>query len=596
MKKNSFRFVPRASSYHQRIVRSFRLLAILPMLLIVLFTILYTVPKQIEKVIELSIANSERVINIIENSTKELNTLTRMLFLRKDGGRNLTYYFEHPLPESDYERLQVNRAVYDVLVELSTFRTDLLGISIHGMNGAYYGYYYSNDYAGLQTMVQADRPLVSEPEVIGAHFMTNGVSQHEVFTILQPLWDARLGKVVATLQMDYDLEIFKSIGNQSSLNIGEELLVINADGDILYSNRREYLDSAIDTDMQRLIKEAENKLTPVTIGKAKYYMLKSELKNPSITIVSLLPIVSIVGDAMTTTFVVLLIMVAIIFLSVYMSSRLSHRQLRPIQEILQAVKQIEKGDFSISIAQQQDVEFNLLVSGLNQMLCTINDLIRQRFMLTLSKKDAELKMLIAQINPHFLDNTLEYISGVAYENDIPQISEMVNALGKMMRYAIKAGDIVTLRDEIIHLDTYLKIHNMRFDHQIKINYDIPDDMMDHQIFKLTLQPIIENSIKYSSEPRTLRLNVAARADGTDWLLLVSDNGPGIAEERLKRIRETISDGTNPNAVIPERQSIGLQNVHSRIVLYYGDAYGMRIENNNDAGITVTIRLPMEGGI
>ncbi|MGG1314396.1 sensor histidine kinase [Cohnella laeviribosi] len=201
-------------------------------------------------------------------------------------------------------------------------------------------------------------------------------------------------------------------------------------------------------------------------------------------------------------------------------------------------------------------------------------------------------MLQAQINPHFLYNSLDTIRGMALEHDIDEIGTMAAALARLLRYNVKdAGLTVTIRQEVEIVEVYLRIQQFRFEDRLEVQFDVPDWAMRQQICKFTLQPLVENCIVHGMEPNAgktrIRLSAALLEDGL-MEVRVSDNGPGIPADKLEQLRLRFDEEE------PVREShIGVRNVHRRIRHVFGKRCGLRMESAEGEGTEVSVVLPYD---
>ena len=219
-----------------------------------------------------------------------------------------------------------------------------------------------------------------------------------------------------------------------------------------------------------------------------------------------------------------------------------------------------------------------------EMRREIDELMQQKYESGIAIKDAELKALQAQINPHFLYNTLDLINWEAMERDAPEIGELVQMLARYYKSVLRKGfDTVSLHHEIEHIVTYVKIQNFRFDGRIHLKVEIPEELMSKKMLKLTLQPIIENSVSHgisAEDEGEETITVRAREEGGDLIIEVQDDGKGMTKEQLETILK-VDENNSHYAVF---------NIHDRIRLKYGEGYGLRYESAIGQGTTVTIRI------
>lgn len=235
------------------------------------------------------------------------------------------------------------------------------------------------------------------------------------------------------------------------------------------------------------------------------------------------------------------------------------------------------------------------------------EMINTRELINVSKKQAEYLALQNQINPHFLYNTLEGIRSEALIAGVDSIAEMTEALATFFRYTISHVDhLVTLEDELANIENYYYIQQFRFGDrlQLSIEYEHDEDMDENDILKyrmpkLTLQPIVENSIYHGIERKIgkghLRIKIYAVKDRL--IIRVSDDGMGIQEDKLKEINEKLKalslDDVNPKS--EKKGGIAILNVNNRIKLLFGEEYGIYVYSHVNAGTDVEISLPVVTG-
>lgn len=204
-------------------------------------------------------------------------------------------------------------------------------------------------------------------------------------------------------------------------------------------------------------------------------------------------------------------------------------------------------------------------------------------------KHAELKALQAQINPHFLYNTLDLINWEAIECGASRIAKISRALAKFYKLSLNKGkEFSRLKEELEHVESYIMIQNFRYNDRLQLIRDVPEELMECEVLHIILQPLVENSFVHGmagkAEDDILRLCIRAREEGDDLILEVADNGNGMTDEQIK----TILDADT-------KSGYGVRNIHTRIRLVYGDVYGLTYLRNEWGGVTVRIRFPKERG-
>ncbi|WP_419872561.1 sensor histidine kinase [Candidatus Pristimantibacillus sp. PTI5] len=275
---------------------------------------------------------------------------------------------------------------------------------------------------------------------------------------------------------------------------------------------------------------------------------------------------------------------------------------KPIKRLHEYVKRVETGDFSCKVSVDSKDEIGLLSHGFNKMVERLSRLLEEIYFsklkateLNLRQKDTELKMLQAQINPHFLYNSLDTIRGMALLYDRDEISVMAASLARLLRYNVKEeAPQVTVRQEVEIGDIYLRIQKFRFEEKLDYLVDIPDWALDQKIAKFTLQPLIENCIVHGLEPRSGTTHIVISAerspDNGIFTLLITDSGPGIHPTMLSELirKLDLREGIELTG-----KHIGLMNVHRRIRLIHGDDFGLFIVSQPGEGTTVGINLPLQ---
>ncbi|MBO9610805.1 MAG: histidine kinase, partial [Paenibacillaceae bacterium] len=244
-------------------------------------------------------------------------------------------------------------------------------------------------------------------------------------------------------------------------------------------------------------------------------------------------------------------------------------------------------------------EISELAYSFNEMVQRIESLIDELLLSTKKqvdlenkKKNAELIALQSQINPHFLYNTFDNINWLIKSDDKENSLQMVTALSNLLRYSSKSDRlIVTVAEEIRHIQSYMEIMKIRFSEQISLHLAIDESLLSYHMIKLTLQPIIENAIYHAIAPKQQggRIKVKMREAPDKVIISVLDDGVGLTKEQAEQLNRNLN-----KEGYPER--IGLYNVQTRIRLFFGNEYGLRIRSRPGKGTSVEIHLPKNSEI
>jgi two-component system sensor histidine kinase YesM len=286
----------------------------------------------------------------------------------------------------------------------------------------------------------------------------------------------------------------------------------------------------------------------------------------------------------------LFVLWAIVFLTI--ATRLiAYDIINPINKLVSAMKVIEKEGSHNPVELNRNDELGYLGKSFNRMSEKIDYLVNIIYKEKLTRKEAELKALQAQINPHFLFNTLENINWMAQLNGVNEISDTVTALAKLMEASIGKGDkLIPLSEELEYIDNYIAILKYRFADRFVLEKNIEEETLHIQIPKLLIQPIVENSIRHGLEEvmRQGKITINSHLEDNEVIIEVIDNGVGMSELELKALFDSIEESDESNS---SNSSIGLNNVNKRIRLFYGEKYGIKVESSINEYTKVTFKIP-----
>lgn len=281
----------------------------------------------------------------------------------------------------------------------------------------------------------------------------------------------------------------------------------------------------------------------------------------------------------------LLLLIVIILLSVIIPLSIT----KPVRELTEVTNQVAKGDLSVRAEIDSGAEAQILADSMNAMIDKINELLEQVTQEQIRLRKAEFELLQSQINPHFLYNALDAIMWLAESGEQKKVVSMVGSLSEFFRTSLNQGkDIVTIKEELQHARSYLEIQQVRYQDILNYEIDVPKELEQNQIPKITIQPLLENALYHGiKNKRGLgKIEVKGVAKEDHFEILISDNGIGINAERLEQVRNGIY-----HKVPSENDIYGLYNVNERIKLNFGEEYGIEIESIDGDGTEVTVKLP-----
>ncbi|WP_435922477.1 sensor histidine kinase [Paenibacillus sp. DYY-L-2] len=258
---------------------------------------------------------------------------------------------------------------------------------------------------------------------------------------------------------------------------------------------------------------------------------------------------------------------------------------RRMSRIVRQVRSFQDGNFQKRISFSGNDEFVHIADAFNVMAGNIQELINSVYVQGLQRKQAELEALQAQINPHFLYNTLSTISSLANLGETKKVTEMVQGLSRFYRLTLNQGKVfTTLADEVRQVETYLDIQRVKYANGFKVYVDIENEISQVPVMKLILQPFVENVFKHAWFGESIAIRITGRRTSEGIELKVIDNGIGIRAETVRKLLSSPS----------QTGGYGVKNVDERIKLRYGDKYGISIGSIYGAGTTVRIVIPEEG--
>ncbi len=387
------------------------------------------------------------------------------------------------------------------------------------------------------------------------------------------------------IEVDYDL-LFDMFSQMESGKYG--IVIFNEEGKEIYSfnsfnNDKYSLDAGTVYSTINVEEEKPQKSYKIKSDNISYTIVKKETKQgwtaaiykpDSVINTSIRSIISIV----------IIVSLVCIIISSVISTLISRKFVGTLENMTDNMKAVEAGDYEVKIHSDSVDEVGTLIRGFGNMVERINTLINEVYKGKLSQKEAEMKALQAQINPHFLYNSLSLINWKAIEAKQSDISKITLLLSKFYRTSLNKGkNITSIKDEISNIQSYIDIQLMMHDDGFDVEYDLAPDIMDYSIPNLLLQPLIENAIDHGIDMNTDRRGVIKVSgkmyEQSKIMITVSDNGIGMPKETADQILTGNSKG------------YGVKNVNERIKHFYGDEYGITVESTEGEGTDIIIRMP-----
>lgn len=387
------------------------------------------------------------------------------------------------------------------------------------------------------------------------------------------IYDDQVLDAAICIALDYD-KIFQPLTNILTEENGG--MVTDEDGRILY-NKSELEDIELkksddrDTALEKINQECAYTMAESKENNWGFYLYKSQR--------------AISGSVRRLLLEEIPLMAACCLITLVLGLSFSRIFTRKIEELTRNMDKVNHGSREVTVSSDSEDEVGILINSFRRMMDEINRLIDEVYVNKIALKEYELKALQAQINPHFLYNTLSMMNWMAIRSGQMDISKVTLALSTFYRTALSKGeDMVTIETCIRNMEAYLEIQLTMHDYNFTVEWDIDPDIKNEKMPKLLLQPVVENAIEHGideKEEGDKKLFLSFKGQGDDVEIIVRDNGTGMEQEKAETL------------VTYQAKGYGLKNVNDRIRLLYGEAYGIRIFSEPGEGTNVIMRFPKE---
>ncbi|UOF90611.1 sensor histidine kinase [Fodinisporobacter ferrooxydans] len=437
--------------------------------------------------------------------------------------------------------------------------------------------YYS--FQQLKTIKWYSKVENSEASWVGKHEIDSSIGKIDVVSFIRRLYTYNgnyKGLLVINIKTDDLKNLLQGEGT------GPNLLLLNTDGiPITISGVKNPNGSYIQNAILNRIQNLEQILLSKTEGSEmtdSQLVVWKQVQQTNWLLLEVTPKNELATGSLWMAFVLSLVGVTSIVISLLLMLFISKQFTKPIRTLVANMINTPNKLNKVQLPKDYKNEFGLLFKGYGNMLMRIEELYHSLEEQYQRQRNAELKALQAMINPHFLYNTLDQLNWMALEAGEERMSQVIELMGRMFRVGLSNGEsLIPIRDELTHLESYLKIQQIRLGDGITYKIDVPDDLLDLFIPKLTLQPFVENSIIHGFHGRSEGLiEIQMRTENDHILVAIADNGRGMQANWRNDKRDT--------------GGYGLRNVRERFKTYFGTEYDFQIESHQD-GTTVSFRIP-----
>ncbi|WP_042201147.1 sensor histidine kinase [Paenibacillus camerounensis] len=405
----------------------------------------------------------------------------------------------------------------------------------------------------------------------------------------------------AVLSLYFNSSVTDEIMKDIPFSEGEHLMYISPDNEPYVVDDREFYATAEKAELLKQLTPEQGGQVTWSDDEEKYLVIYDISQKEGWRLVKPIPYKQIYEAATTTRQLSYSIGLLFLIASVILVGFLSNRITSPLKNLSLQMKRFSAGSFEAEARVEGNDEIAYLSRHFNKMVERTNELINERYKMKIVEKNAVLKALEAEINPHFLYNALQAISTKALKNNNDDIVEMVDNLALTLRYCISGRDVVLASEELRHIERYLALQKARFGSRMQVVYEWDDSLLELRIPKLSVQTLVENCIKHALEKvsATVTIRIEAHVTPAYSVISVMDDGPGITAERLEEVLGSLQiqwdeeSRAEASGAEGEHESIGLKNLNTRLKLLYGDEAGLLITSEGN-GTQMDILLPRGG--
>lgn len=595
---NFFGRISFRKSIHSKIFISFMLIILLPSVMIGVSSYFISINILTQKV---SSSFSETVLyvrNSVEKELYQMKQISNYIYVNKDLKDAIIDKQTDPA-ESIQAEDRVQEKLKDYLI--ATTYTNIKVIKVYGDNNFELSFGDSGEVNNLDNGRIINSSWCKEAKQNSAKILWAGI--HPSFlkepgpipkysiSLFRMIKDQYYQKNLGVLYISFDPQIFSNLTQSLNINNNNEILILdNNDQVVNKSSSRGPLDNEILKELGKnnasrgndTVKEEKNG------GKIYFYYPISDF---DWKVVGVIPISEVTKDNIEIVKVtVIAFVISIIFSSIiwfFVSSSI----INPVKKLTRATKLVRSGNFDVKVNYSSENELGVLTSNFNFMLEKINTLMDEVVQENVRKKDAEYKALQAQINPHFLYNTLNSIRWMAIIQNAENIKKVVDALGRLLRNTTsRREEFITINEEIDNVRDYIYIQKIAYKNKFEVIWNVDETVLDYKCIKFILQPIIENSIFHGIEPKNLY--------GTIWINIyeengfivfsVKDDGVGMNEQQINDLlyKDDMKSGN-------KFSGIGISNVFDRIKLTYKAFGSMVIDSRLGEYTNIIIKFPKD---
>ncbi|WP_165971994.1 cache domain-containing sensor histidine kinase [Paenibacillus piri] len=498
------------------------------------------------------------------------------------------------------DRLSMQRILDEFTQNINQFKSYIKDIILVSRNGVVYNITLADEISRGFPFLESEwmKPVVGSDKR-GIQFVTTHVSNYyvgayskdKVVSAVLPIEENRnvLGYVVCDINLQKFSEIFQSL----SLGSGGYIYMVDPQGKIIVHPDPRKIGTEIGGELLEPLLHDRTGSFKMTDGGEKKLIIRTQSKVTGWLLVGDIPYAHITKAASQNRTITYLILAMGVLLIVAISVIVSRQITKPIKALIDRMKKVQTHDFKTREVDYGHGEVAVIGQRFEGMVFEINKLIQDVYVSNLKQKEAELKELQNQINPHFLYNTLQLVKAEAVFGRHKEVSLLITTLGELLRYPMYGrNEPVELQEEISYINKYIDIYQRRFRGKFEFTCDMDPKVSRMRVPKLILQPVVENGLVHglreTKSGGRIDVRISCSEDGSSVEIIVWDNGTGMTKEQVTQLNERLSAEQDDH-------SIGLLNVRQRIQLKYGPEYGISVRSEEGVFTEVKLTLPRENG-
>ncbi|MEK4306627.1 cache domain-containing sensor histidine kinase [Oceanobacillus sp. FSL K6-0251] len=494
-------------------------------------------------------------------------------------------------------RLMVKSELNDMLSSMMVNNSNNISISIftHDGEGIWGNYPQLDETEWYQDFMENNKTFTH------SHFDTNQQSalirEMPINSHLIPLVDLNTLQDSGIIKVNFSTEMIEN--SLEKIKIGEHghTFIIDHQGENVLTGEIQTPQAIIDKSLKQITNMTGSQgLLEIEDEQETYLMFYQQLSVGDWILISEVTEDDLFSHSNQLQKSLLLLSIGLFLITIIASFLFSSSITDPLRGLMKAMRYLEKGDFNnaqkvMPTIRSENNEIRYLLQVFDQMVNRLKQLIDSEYKTNIRRRNAEYKALLLQINPHFLNNTLEIIGGLAAQGKNKEVVNVSVYLGKMLRYALNTeSDLVTMAEEIQYIRNYAEILKLRYGGDLQITIEEDQQTKEFPIIKFIIQPLVENAVKYSLISKNhANVEIRAKYQDNQLTLQIADDGVGISDEMI----QSLSISNQAETLESSGNSIGLKNVLDRLHLYYGDQFNYHIESELNKGTIITLQIAEE---